>query len=101
MLKKPKKPKKKKNEPIASNTVSQVFSKVDEEVEPEPASLYDDEYAEYKAEDDENDTDTESIVSIESGVSVASVNETIIEDEEFNKNYSFIAKVTPTVKKLN
>ena len=99
MLKKSSKTKHKKKEPIASNVVNQIFSKVEEEnePEPEPASMYEDEYAEYK-EDTENDTDAESVVSLESGISNKE-DVVCLEDEEYNNQYSFISKVNQTIKK--
>ena len=86
---------KKKNEPIASNVNTQIFSKIEEEEEPEPASLYYDDYAEYK--EDDIDTDTESIISQESSVGVKEDN-ICLDDEEYNNQYSFISKVNQNIK---
>lgn len=86
---------KKKTEPVASNSVTQIFSKVEEEEPPEPASIYEDDFAEIK--EDEVETDNESIISIDSSTCKEEDNR-CLEDEEYNNSYSFISKVNQTIK---
>lgn len=88
---------KKKTEPVASNSVTQIFSKVEEDEAPEPACLYEDDYAEIKEDDPETETDNESVISIDSSVGVKDDNR-CLEDEEYNNSYSFISKVNQNIK---
>lgn len=88
---------KKKTDPVASNSVTQIFSKVEEEEAPEPACLYEDDYCEIKDEEIETDNDTESIISLDSNIENKE-DIRCLEDEEYNNSYSFISKVNQNIK---
>lgn len=86
----------KKTQPLPSNSLN-IYEKLEniylkekqdfQYKEPQPASLYEDNYVEYQ----DTDNDTESIKSSTS--STTKEKEIYIEDEEYKNSYSFIYKL--------